>query len=1131
MRSAFALGLIVSAALTAGPAAAQVPYSVAHGTAPFSPFSGGTVHSPVAYSVFPALDEGVVTLALPFTFNWYGVDYSTVYVYTNGFISFSAPTTMGILGPPRTVPSPVNTIHDYVGVLWADLVAGASGSIRSRVTGSSGSRIFEIQLLDYERNGAPSGSSGVSFQIRLFEGTSSVQIAYGPTFGIVSATAAMENFDGTQGENLMAASATCVGSCICAPRQCDSINFGGMGGRTISIDLPNQAEVQGTISAPPGAFAGASFDADITVLNAGLAAAGPFSYAVMLSPSNTSTAGAVTLASFSAPSGLAALGSTSATIPLTVPGGTAVGDFYIALVVDTAYQVSEVSEANNAAYSGLFRTGPELTGSVAGPTEAGPNEPLDVQLTLQNEGAPVVSPVRVQFYLSPTQAVDGSAIPVPPAQMVTLPDGFSTTETITLTTPASVPPSPPNFYVIAVLDDGNAIAETDETNNVLVSANTLQVRGADVQVDSFVSGDFAFRGLPYPLTTVVSNVGAASARDFSVCVFLSDNPLISVISDVRLIETALITLAPGESRTLRLEPVIPAATAPGTWYVASVADCGTVVAEPVETNNTARREDTITVIDPTADFTPVQIDTSSAAAAGETLPVAVQVANIGNADGAAAVRILLSDNPGVTLQDTLLYETPAPVPVTMGEQVSISSWVALPPDLGTGNYYIGAIVDPEGLSPEILEDNNSHVIGPLLVVGADLAIVSPTPPHPVIGNPYAWRFAAAGGAGPYTWTATWDSGAPPMGLSFDASTAELSGTPPAEAEGSYGLTVRVQAANLYAEASYMVLVSPPTLPLTVVSSRLPPAVATEPYAVQLVAVGGVPPYDWSLSSFGPPGISVAADGTLGGEPQIVGPSSFTVVVRDQLGQRATGLLSIDVVDPSASITITTADVPSGIAGQEYQTAFNAAGGEHPYTWRLDGDVPPGLLFNATTAQLTGTPTVAGEYAIEVEVRDAMGLLDRNGYVLEIFEEGALRIITGSSDDERLPDAEVGQAFLQKDGSEVRLIADPPEGVRWMLVNGALPPGLGLDDGTGVISGTPTRLGAFAFTVLAMNEANDLRRRSLVIYVAPEGGDVPPEIGGGCRCVPARRPAANLGLGFGLMLLGLAARSRRRRGAG
>ena len=323
---------VLAVASTATPSAAQTPYRVTHSTDTYTRFPGGTSHVPVAYGPFTNWDEGSAAISLPFSFDWYGVDYTTVYVYTNGFISFSPPPSgaLSLLTPPRNVPSTTNQIHNFIGVVWTDLIAGTNPSIRSRVSGLAGSRVVAIQVEGLVAGNNP--NSGVSFQVFLSESNNQVDIVYGPNFGLSSITAGIENSTGTDGQNLMASSPSCGMTCTCTPRFCTSSNFPP--NKRITVRPPDTAELNAGVDAPNGALPGASFQLEVVPRNVGLTAAGAFRYEVRLATSATSTAGSTLLRTVDVPS-LAALTSRTDALTLTVPPATPVGTFYIAVVVDS----------------------------------------------------------------------------------------------------------------------------------------------------------------------------------------------------------------------------------------------------------------------------------------------------------------------------------------------------------------------------------------------------------------------------------------------------------------------------------------------------------------------------------------------------------------------------------------------------------------------------------------------------------------------------------------------------------------------------------------------------------------------------------------------------------------------------
>jgi len=1086
-RSLLALALLLAPNLTW--AQGIYPYIETRSNAPFSTivpgattFAAGDLQ-PLRPGLDPA-DEGFVDITLPFTFKFYGASYDEVRVYVNGVLAFEDPGEPldSILRPATQIPSQDDGLNGFVAPQWENFFMEADSLIAHRTFGAPGNRVFVVEWSLVEVAGMQ--NADVSFQVELREADSSLRINYGTSALVNQATAAIEGPKGRDGLELLG----------CMPGDCSSADFTG---DDVVLSLPGATDLTGRTEAPFGASPGTAFDATVVLQNGGRTASPGGDWRLSIAPVGM-TQGARLLGSgtFGA---LGAVEQVEIADSFVVPSDQPVDAFDLLLEIDPDDDIAEFREDNNVLFGPSFGTGPDLVGEF-GPlsSQIGPGGILPVELRLASEGAPTQRPFDVGFRLT---GPSGNLVAILGQQRFDIPDGVSEVVDVELAIPNTVTLNQ-LVRVAATLDSTSRVTEIRELNNE-VQSQLVSTRPANPRIPAVgvqVRPPY-YRGESFPLEFTVANGGPAPARGIDICVTLGTREIF------RIADQTLPASAP--PRPYRVEPVVPTSFSVGEGNLDLVidADCEDVV--PTDDPGSSEALDNlftirgVTIEAPSADLEPDIAQQVTVAEAGEPMPLRVRILNRGILPTGVRGTVELLDDEGTAMTS---FDFDSLTDLRPGAERSLGLQVALPPELASGVYTPRVTVT--GTVLEEREGNNQVSGEDVEVSGFGVALVDTDPVPAILGQPYSFRFGILGGT-PRSTSISWPNGTPP-GLQF--SDGEIDGTP--SALGSFPFALEVDTALGGLSVSGTLLVLTPALPLTVVDGALPPALVDEFYREQITILGGRPPYEVSTDAE-PPGLDLQADGTLVGSCASPASSFVSIRVVDAQANEVEANVAFDCVG-RGGLQIALPALPDGLVDRPYQAQATVTGGEAPFSFLLQGELPPGISFNASNGVFSGTPERAGNFPLFVEVVDAQGRIDRNPYNLRIFEAGSIQILSPGN---VFPEGEVGVPYPPSgDSFAIEVTGQSPDRpLIWMLDDpDSLPPGLVFDEGR--ISGTPTEAGLYPFTVIVTDASIDVSRRFFAIRVREAGTRPSASVGtdGGCREGPASGWLVLLAAGLALL---------------
>lgn len=577
--------------------------------------------------------------------------------------------------------------------------------------------------------------------------------------------------------------------------------------------------------------------------------------------------------------------------------------------------------------------------------------PMNVSAVIANAHSRTLGPFAYQIYANRTRSMTGATL-LYTSGGVTFP-AFNQNTVVAPVVPQGLVQG--EYYLLLSVDSGGAVAEVDETDNMVASQGRVRILEGkpDFVVESVsLSTQRANAGDSLTIYAKIANRGSDPASAASA-ILLSSNPAISP-QDGEL-SRFNVSLAAGESVTATQTFQLPAGTNSGSYYVGVYLDVANTVEELSESNNGR------------AAFSSLAVTGTGLAITTSRLPAAIT---------GSAYSGLLAATGG-----------------SGGYNWEVRSG-RLPHNIGlvsaTGELF-GRAIEPgtQTFTVRVTSAGSSTERMLSLTVAspdAPLTIVSRSLPVGVVGVEYAFELSSTGGV--RTATPAWSAAGLPAGLSLSPE-GVLSGIP----EGTASATITVSLTDGAATATRQLsLTIRENGALLIHPAMLSNATYQTPYSASLEASGGVPPYAWTLESGSlPAGISLNTSGMLSGTPTQVGTFRFVVKARDAAtgGLSAVDLGTFEImVQADAGFSITTASLPAGNVGSGYDVTIETMGGGAPYVWRIsEGRLPPGIdsELNPETGRfrIVGTPTELGTANILVEVIEASGRVAAKAFTLDI----------------------------------------------------------------------------------------------------------------------------------------------------
>ncbi|MBC1300395.1 CARDB domain-containing protein [Trichormus variabilis] len=489
--------------------------------------------------------------------------------------------------------------------------------------------------------------------------------------------------------------------------------------RTITINTADLIVQNPT--APTTASVGNTIQLSYQVRNQGAGNAVASTTRFYLSRDTTFSTDDVLLGSDSVAS-IAAGAVSSETASIVIANSIAAGNYHLLFRTDADNNLAESNETNNLVSRTItINTADLIVQNPTAPTTASVGNTIQLSYQVRNQGAGNAVASTTRFYLSRDTTFSTDDVLLGSDSVASIAAGAVSSETASIVIANSIAGG--NYHLLFRTDADSTVAESNETNNIVSRAITINGPRPDLIIQNISAPSIVDPGNIFTLNYQVANQGTASAGNHRTKIYLSRDTTLS--SDDILLA----------SDPNYFYPVLNAGTYSSESYLLSIsrdinfgnyhlllqADGNDEISESNESNNVTAKAITIAAPD-------LIVQNPSAPASaniGTTISLSYQLKNQGNGNaGFHFTNFYLSQDQTLSNDDVYLgfdaISSLAPSVVA-----SRSTSLTIRSNTVPGNYYLLYKADGDGTIRESNENNNVAARA-ITITAPDLVIENAT---------------------------------------------------------------------------------------------------------------------------------------------------------------------------------------------------------------------------------------------------------------------------------------------------------------------------------------------------------------------------------------------------------------------